>query len=114
MTKINQNFSMYSGDTKFIDITIVDGNDVPVEITGTTIKWVVKRNVRSSVNNVLKTTTDGISIIDPLVGKFQVKLDPEDTDRLSGEFYHEAELKDVQGNVSTILTGTLTIIIDGI
>jgi hypothetical protein len=107
---------MYSGDTKLITVNISDDNFEDLDITGATLKWVVKRNIRSSTNNILKTTDDGIIVFDQQEqrGRIQIKILPADTEKLSGDFYHEIELTDVQGNVSTVMTGTITIEIDGV
>lgn len=114
MTEINQNFNMYSGDTKYINVLVTNEIGSPLDISGASIKWAGKRNIRSSTNDIFKSTSNGISLIDPIGGKFQIKLNPSDTQYLSGEFHHEAELIDVQGNVSTILLGNLTINFSGV
>jgi len=113
MPALNQNFEIWAGDTPFINIVITRENQV-VDISGTTIKWVVKDYVDAETNHILKTTGDGITIIEPANGKCQISLDREDTLNLSGKYYHEAELTDVEGRVSTILLGMVTIHPSGI
>lgn len=115
MTILNQDFKMYAGDSKLVTVTVTDENDTSLDITGVNIEWVVKRNVRSTIKNVYKSSqAGGITITNPLIGEFQIKLDPADTVALSGIFYHEAELTDVQGSVSTLFTGNLTIELSGV
>ena len=113
MTMINQNFTLFSGDTKYLHVDLTDSNGEAVDLTGMAIKWGVKKNVRTATI-FLKTTPTGIDIPDPLNGRFTVKIHPLDTATLSGVFYHEAQITDVEGNVSTVLTGTMTVELDGI
>jgi hypothetical protein len=109
MTAMDQDFAMQSGDSKVLSFTVLDENDVAVDITGNTIKWRLAKSSRSSVLLAKATGGSGISITDAVNGVFQVTLDPTDTDNFAGQYYHEAELTDLFSNISTISTGTATI-----
>ncbi len=117
MTKENQNVVIRSGDTHTLTVTVDDGATPPavVDITGATIWWWASRlssNGKFSATATLQKDnagTGGITITDALNGEFQVTLAPADTATLAGEFYHEAQIRDGSGNISTVLTGTLTI-----
>ncbi|WP_423408007.1 hypothetical protein AABM38_20395 [Heyndrickxia sp. MSNUG] len=103
MTMQNQNFSMSAGDTKYLTFTI-DGAD---DLTGVTINWTAKPRSYSSVENVLsKSTGDGITVEN---GEVKIKLDPDDTELLSGTYYHECLLEDNLQNVSTVFTGLMSV-----
>lgn len=103
MTMENQNGDMYSGNTKYITFP-VDGVE---SLIGASLKWGIRKNKYSNENILVKSSTNGISIVDEQV---QVKLDPDDTLDLSGTFYQECQLTDSLGNVSTVLTGELKIV----
>lgn len=106
MTKKNQDFEMFAGNSKDIIITMADSSG----LSGATIKWVLKKSVNGQLIT-MKTVGGGISIG---LTFFTVRLNPADTEGLSGRFYHEAELTDVLGNVSTVTTGHVTIEASGV
>jgi hypothetical protein len=77
-----------------------------VDLTGSTLNWVITKSNASVENVLLKTETSGINIVDSII---RVKLDPTDTELLKGTHYHELELTDQVGNESTLATGFITI-----
>ncbi len=117
MTRENQDVTMLSGDSKTLTVTVDDGATPPVaiDITGYTVWWWASR--LSSSGKFAATATlqkdnaggGGVAITDAANGKFQVTLAPADTAALAGDFYHEAQVRDGAGNISTVLTGKLTI-----
>jgi hypothetical protein len=109
MTTINQNFSMYAGDSKNITITVTNDDGTVLNLTNATVKWALKKRVKSTVNEIYKTTTDGIVITDSLNGVIKINVTPNDTTNLSGMYYHECEVTDQSGNVSTVTTGYITV-----
>lgn len=109
MTVKNQNFEMYAGDTKNIEITISS-----VNLAGASVKWAAKKTIYDAVPALYKDTAGGITITDAAAGKFTIALAPADTADLSGKYYHEAEVTDQSGNVSTVTTGTITINLSGV
>lgn len=104
MTVKNQNFEMVAGDTKNIVIPVSNVND----LAGASVKWALKKTVYDASNAVYKdTASGGISISGTT---FTVALAPADTVALRpGDYYHEAEVTDAAGNVSTVTTGKVTI-----
>lgn len=101
----NQYFSMVAGDSKNLIVSVTeDGNTVNLD--GSTAKWVLKKKKDSPENEVYKDISSGISVGG---NQLTIRLDPEDTETLYGGFYHECELTDAIGNVSTIMSGTVTI-----
>jgi hypothetical protein len=109
MTTINQDFSMYAGDSKNIVITVTDDNGSPMNLLNATVKWALKKRVKSTENMIYKTTTDGITITDAQNGLIKISLLPINTSSLSGMYYHECEVTDQSGNVSTVTTGYITV-----
>jgi hypothetical protein len=107
MAKTNQNFTMYSGNTKPIYVTIKDKQNKPVIIDeGDTFKWVMRLRGKSITS---KTSGNGISVIDASIGRICIRLLPEDTHGISGECDHELAMYDSDGSVTTVTTGKVTI-----
>lgn len=95
-------FEMFAGDSKRIEVR-VEGDGV--ELAGTTIRWRVAPTVRGAAlisKSTPAITTEGDDV-------FVVPLAPADTEGLRGEYYHEAEVEDADGNIATVLTGRVTI-----
>lgn len=105
MTATNQNFSMYSGNSKKIIITVTspDGTALNGSISA---KWFLKEHDVSEGIIIQKTLGSGMALVN---GKLEVTLTQADTDNLDGTYHQECELTDQFGNISTILVGTVTI-----
>ena len=97
-------FSMFAGDTKVLQVDVIDENGDQLPITGNLIRWQLASKVTDDPALIEKSVGSGITIIDGPHGRFNVLLDPEDTLTLSGKYYFEAEIDD-GGIISTILTG---------
>ncbi|RMG96176.1 MAG: hypothetical protein D6706_10635 [Chloroflexi bacterium] len=110
MTKTAQNFTMWSGDSKLIQVMVTDSAGNSVALAGATIEYVIKDSVNGTTR-VSKSTSNGITISG---NTFTITLDPADTAGLSGQYYHEAQITDVAGNVSTALVGNIVINEDAI
>lgn len=99
---------MTQGDTAALDFAIVDAGGGAVDLMGATIRWQMARSVRAAAI-LEKAIGSGITITDAAAGKFTVELDPTDTAAITGTFYHEVEIIDAVGNVSTPRSGTILI-----
>lgn len=100
--------SMYSGDTKTLAVVVKDTNNSVVDISSATITWKAARDLHKTAD-IQKDTSTGISITSGTGGAFSVTINPADTVGLAGDFYHEAEVTFSNGDVQTVLAGTLTI-----
>lgn len=107
MTKINQDITMWQGDTKVITCTTYNATGGITNLTGGTIEY--KLYETDYTVQVTKTTSSGIVITDAANGVFQVTLSPSDTLTLLGTYLHEAELTDANSAVSTLFIGDVTI-----
>lgn len=105
MTAINQNFEMYAGDTKNIIIGVTDPSGMALDLTGATVSWILKPPQPAAPISIRKISPQ----VEIDMDRITIKLLPEDTENLAGNFYHEAELTDQIGNVSTIMVGTVKI-----
>lgn len=105
MTARNQNFAMHAGDTKHVIVTVTG-----VDLAGAAVKWSMRKAaLKVAGPGVSKDTNAGIEITNAATGEFTIKLNPTDTAGMSGTYLHEAEVTDAAGNVSTVLTGMVTI-----
>ena len=93
---------MVSGDSKTMTVTVDDGaetNPTAIDISGFTIWWWASRRDSSGIFSSTATLQKdnagggGVAITDTANGKFQVTLAPADTAALSGDFYHEAQVR---------------------
>ncbi len=108
---MSEKIEFVSGDSKRLVVSVTDDNDTAVDLTGAVISWQLARSVYGSAE-ISKSVGSGIAITDAVNGEFTVTLDPLDTDALEGDFYHEAQVTDTLGDISTVFSGNITIIKD--
>ena len=110
MTKKNQNIEFYQGDTVDLDVTVIDEEGAAQNIAGATIAWVLY-DENTQTATLTKNTTSGITITSGLDGEYTVSLTPSDTGSITpGDYYHESEITDSTGHVSTVFTGYVTVL----
>lgn len=116
MTRQNQDFTIWIGETTNLPITTLDDAGAVVNITGATIDWVLKHHVLSDAVLITKATGgNGIVLTDPTNGVFTVSLTPTETEVLGhGDYYHEAEITDTSLNENVVMTGTATLLPSGV
>lgn len=102
MTAIKQDFTMYAGDSKEIIVAVVKEDNTPLELTDVNVIWAMQ----SKKATVKKDTSNGITVEGASI---HIKLEPEDTELLSGAFNHQGKIVDVLENVSTVFTGTVLV-----
>mgnify|MGYP000892708861 FL=1 len=110
MASEGQDFKMTAGDTRVLRIAVTDTDGEQVDLAGATARWWMARSSRSTGASVLvqKSTSGGVSI-DEQTGIVTVTISPADTEGLSaGLYYHELEIVDGNGAVSTVTTGKVT------
>jgi len=100
-------FSMYSGDSKTLAITITDKSGSAVDLTGATVKYAIAGSATATTKLVSKQT--GGAGITTALNVATVTIDPADTEAIAGIFYQEIETTDINGYVSTSMVGTITI-----
>jgi hypothetical protein len=106
MTARNQNFEMFCGDTREIVVTVRDASGSAIDLTGATVLWTLSRSDRCDAEVSKSSPSEGIVLTSAASGQFTITLDADDTEDLDpGDYYHEAEVTDSSGRVSTVLTG---------
>jgi hypothetical protein len=100
-------FEMYSGDSKTIEVAITDADGNAVMLTGATAIYTIREAITSTTALVTKATGgSGITISGSTV---TITLAAADTASLAGTYYHELEITDTGGNVSTAFQDVVTI-----
>ena len=108
MTALAQDFTVWQGEYKPIDVTVYEPDGIARKnITGATITWIIKKRVNTEVL-VTKSTDSGIIITSATEGEFSITLNPVDTNLSAGKYYHEARSV-INDEPETILVGELTI-----
>lgn len=96
---------MTIGDTVSVDFAVTDSAGVALDLTGATVKWQLAARPGSAAL-VTKQTSSGITVTNAAGGLFTVAIASSDTTSLSrGRYYHEAQVTDAAGNISTVAVG---------
>lgn len=92
-----QDFEIWAGDDKELIFTIEDVNS----LAGASFKWAMSRSV--GAEKLVEKSGDLVT------GKqVTVELAPEDTEELRrGKYYHELEITDASGRISTAAIGAV-------
>jgi len=102
----DQNFSLHSGDSKTLTVSIVNAAGTPVDVsTAAAIAYKLAATPYSAAL-VSKALGSGISVATSVVS---VTLLAADTALLAGMMYQEMQITDGSGNVATVLTGQVMI-----
>jgi hypothetical protein len=100
-------FTMYQGDSKTLQVTVLTEAGGPADLAGAAIRWQLATKIKGPAI-VEKAIGSGITLVDAAAGRFDVALDPPDTEPLTGVHYYEAEVVNL-AIVSTVLTGSVEI-----
>jgi len=103
-------FSMFAGDAKLVTVSVVDDAGDVVNITGASIQWKAAPSVDDEpvIEKSTAVSPGGIEITNGPAGEFVVTLNGNDTEDLSGLYYHEAEMV-LSAAASTVLTGQFVV-----
>lgn len=90
------------GDTYPIDLTIETALGEPVDLTGCTVFFTVKRNIQDADSKAMisKNVTSHNS---PTTGQTSISLSASDVDYV-GEFYYDIKVKFSTGIISSVFT----------
>jgi hypothetical protein len=106
-----QNISVPAGDD--IEITFNIDDDTVIDLVTATIRWRVYEQAYGIPDGdpvIDKSITEGSIIYSGSpADEFVVKIIPADTKDMLRNYYHEACVVDVNGQVTTITTGIFTV-----
>ena len=110
MTITGQNFEVYQGDNKTVIVTVRNQDGSLTNLTGYNAVWCAYRQTPDTIV-ILKTTTSGITIPDPLSGELHIDLGQTDTAALTTSNYgHQCEIEDSFGNHATVMAGYMRVL----
>lgn len=94
---------MFSGDTKTINVTVLDDAGAKKDLTSATITWKLFLRSDKVTAKISKTVGSGVTITDATNGVFQVALAAADTAELAaGDYIQECEVVDSALSKSTV------------
>lgn len=110
MPSINQDITHYKGNTATITIPVLTEARAKVDLSGSTARWWMGKSVSATGTDVYVKKSSGTGITFDLgtdVDTVVITLDASDTETLTktGTFYHECEVVDGSGDVSTVAVG---------
>lgn len=110
MTYKDQNFEMYSGDDKDLSFVVYDASGGVASLpAGGSGVWLLYDD-NNSASVVRKSTDDSSVVISASL--VTVVVSGSDTNALKGRYPHELSFRASTGKVSTLATGTVTILSD--
>lgn len=102
-------FTMYAGDHKTLRISVLDGDGDAASLVGVTaLRWQLALGYNRNIL-ISKSLGDGVTVTDAAGGIFTVDLVRADTEALKGNYVHEAEVVDADGDIATVIFGRATI-----
>jgi len=99
----------FSGDTLRITFTVNNDDGNAKDLTGATVTWALAKK-QGSTPLVTKTAT----LVTPASGVCRVDIAPADTADINGSLYHELQVEDAAGDVSTVIYGQFVVEKDSI
>ena len=103
------NFSVFQGDSKILSVTLKNTAGTVVSIASATIKW--QATPKRGGTSVISYVSGGaITITSGSGGTFDIVIASTDTEPLDGIYYHETEITFADGTISTVMTGTMTVV----
>jgi hypothetical protein len=105
------NYQVYRGDTFSVKLEFTDTNNVPVDITGWTIFFTVKR-LKTDVDAkavISKTITD---IPSPTLGIYTLTVLASELNTFEGAYYYDFQIKLLDGKIYTVTSGSITFVAD--
>lgn len=119
MPAIGQDIIHYAGDTATITIPVLNASGAPVDLSGgATARWWMGKNVSATGTDVYlkKGIGTGLTIgrVETDTWELVITINPADTDLIAshikaGTYYHECEVVDADGNISTVTIGKFTL-----
>ncbi|MFQ5647250.1 MAG: BppU family phage baseplate upper protein [bacterium] len=110
----SSDIELYRGDSRTLEVTVSDENG-PANLTGSTVKFSVKKKKGDTAYIIKKSTTDPseINIVDAVNGKLEIYLIPDDTQDVAIASYHfDVEVETSTNKIYTVVAGKLSILED--
>ena len=111
MTKIKQDFDLYAGNSRILEVTVTDESDeAALDLTGaTTVTWIMA-DKPGGIASITKTLGSGVTVTDAVNGILQVIILAADSKIVTpGRYYHEVFLVDLSARPFTITVGNVNL-----
>lgn len=109
---IQQDIEFFSGNNVSLDCAFVDQGSIdepPFDLSGIQrLEYGLSRKAQGQPI-FKKDLNDGVTVLSPVNGLAQIILNAEDSEPLSGIFYHEVRVVDSHGKKLTLMYGSVTI-----
>lgn len=102
----NNNIECYRGDTHTLHLTF-SANDVPLDLTGKTVYFTVKRELTDTDEEAIIAKTVS-SFVDPTDGEVNIELTSEDTTP-AGDYWYDIQLRYTGGSIVSSKRGRFII-----
>lgn len=103
----------FAGNARKLIVTVVnDDTGDPEDLTDVQLTWQCSRGTAdkfSATPILTKTIGQGITVTDAFNGEIEILLDTDDTETLTGTFYHELLMVDVTGDQQNVIADTFTV-----
>ena len=102
---------IFRGDNRTLEVTVLDTNGNPVDLTGAQIKFTARTKIdRKKVIEKSSTDPAQITITDAANGKYEIYLIPSDTYSLKpGKYVFDSQVTLSSGQVYTVVFGTIEV-----
>jgi len=110
VTATKQDFTVYQGESKTLQLTIVDGAAAAKNLTGiSAVTWRLGP-LGGGAAALTKSLAAGVTVVGATSGRIDVALATADTAALAaGHYLHLTEVIDVAGDTETVTVGTVTV-----
>lgn len=108
MALVGQNFTMYRGETKQINMSITDASGNPADLTSGSLTWIMSYNSNSDIL-ITKILNSGITLISGTGGLFRINFASGDTVLYQGDYYHQTEFVTAGEDRTILAIGYMTI-----
>lgn len=108
-----------AGDFLDLNVAVLDKDGAAVELSLVqNVRWGLFRTTVGGQPQgaplLSKELGNGIAVTDGPAGRFRVRIENGDTSGMAGNYYHEAEIVDFEGRVSTVFRGQFLILPQGL
>lgn len=102
-------FVVYTGNTKYLRVTLTDPDGSAHNLTGESINFVAKAT-KAGDALITKNLVSGIEVVNAAGGVLKVSLLPADTTNLTeGSYYYEIKVTSALNEPVTVLDGLMVV-----
>lgn len=104
----DRRLEIVKGDDIDIELTFTDQDDNPIDLTGGTVYFTVKKELTDDDDDAV-IAKDVTAFENPETGIMVVSLSRADTDVRAGQYFFDAQLKDSEDKITSSPRGILIV-----